>query len=191
MPPKARDQFIEVDPADVYFSHSKIRPLFSCGRAVTQTLDDIQNGTLRVEDLPKITVITTGKDEHFYSLNNRRLWLFKQCRTLGLLPNNRVLVRVQPQADSKRLAQRWSAEVCSKEAKFFSERSTPTPNAQQQSPDDSEVGQTEPPVATALPILQELSPQPSQKRKHGGVSREIRLRTIALLPMRVAANSNR
>ncbi|KAH3759365.1 hypothetical protein Pelo_8843 [Pelomyxa schiedti] len=77
-----------VDPADLYFTHSKIRPTFSCGRPLMVTLESIRNGTITPEDLPIITAMVQG--DTMYSLNNRRLYVFKQCRKEGLLTNNEV-----------------------------------------------------------------------------------------------------
>jgi hypothetical protein len=49
-----------LDPDHIRFSHSKIFDKFSCGRAVQQTLSDIEAGSLSIEELPTITVIDTG-----------------------------------------------------------------------------------------------------------------------------------
>jgi len=49
--------FLDVDPRRIRFQYAKIRPVFSgCGRAVTDTLDEIRSGAMRVEDLPPIQV---------------------------------------------------------------------------------------------------------------------------------------
>lgn len=76
---------IEVDPRRVRFAHSRIKPLFSgCGRTIDQTLAEIRAGKTVPSDLPMITVIlgpidTTDGQQWFYSLNNRRLYVFKVC----------------------------------------------------------------------------------------------------------------
>lgn len=52
------------------------------------------SGTQRAEELPLITVIAVKGDDNqmnYYSLNNRRLYVLKQLRDLGLLTDNQVI----------------------------------------------------------------------------------------------------
>lgn len=123
----SNDGFIKVDPQRVRFQHSKIRPHFSgCGRSVTSTLDSIRNGEITPDDIPPIQVIVgpdenDGKGPWYFSLNNRRLWVFKRCRDEGLLPNNVIRVRVrQPKSTGE--FERYSIDNCAVEAKFMRER---------------------------------------------------------------------
>ncbi len=66
-------------------------------------------GKLKPEDLPFITVMRCSATGHYFSLNNRRLWVLKQCRELGLLNVIRVRVRTE---ESK-----YSTDTCSLTAK--------------------------------------------------------------------------
>lgn len=74
---------LDVDPRRVRYAHSKIKPLFSgCGRTIEQTMREIRGGKTRVADLPMITVLLGPLDpsdgqQWFFSLNNRRLFVFK------------------------------------------------------------------------------------------------------------------
>lgn len=80
---------LDVDPRHVRYAHSKIKPHFSgCGRTIEQTLDEIRDGKTRPSDLPMITVLLGPTDpavdggqqqqqQCFFSLNNRRLFVFK------------------------------------------------------------------------------------------------------------------
>jgi hypothetical protein len=77
-----------LDPREIRFTHSRIRPFFSCGRKVNETLEDVKAGKIAVAQLPKITVIR--QDDMYYSMNNRRLYVFKQLREAGLLPGDKV-----------------------------------------------------------------------------------------------------
>jgi hypothetical protein len=43
---------IEVDPDIVYFTFSRVRPFFSCGRPVQATLDALIKGDISTADLP-------------------------------------------------------------------------------------------------------------------------------------------
>jgi hypothetical protein len=60
-----------------------------------------------------------GKESVFFSLNNRRLWVLKECREMGLLKDNVVLVRVKPAADSRRLLDKYTPERCVLHARFM------------------------------------------------------------------------
>ena len=74
---------IELDPEIIYFTHSKIRKQFSgCGKFLQETLDEIIQGTTTIDQIPLIRVIY---HEKYYSMNNRRLWLFKELKRLGRL----------------------------------------------------------------------------------------------------------
>ncbi|KAL3783072.1 hypothetical protein HJC23_012109 [Cyclotella cryptica] len=78
-----------------------MHPHFSgCGRPLSETLDELRFGTLRVHDLPLIQVLV-GPDENdgvgprYFLLNNRRLWVWKRLREEGLLESGMVPVRVR------------------------------------------------------------------------------------------------
>ena len=87
----ARDECAWLPPCCIRFAHSKICPNFSgCGTPVRDTLAQIQRGELRAEELPVITVLPLVKadddlEQLYVSLNNRRLWVLKQCEEQGLL----------------------------------------------------------------------------------------------------------
>jgi len=74
---------IEIDPAIVYFTFSRVRPFFSCGRPIQETLDSLLQGDIITSDLPSITLLFDGKN--YFSLNNRRLFVFKTLRAAGKL----------------------------------------------------------------------------------------------------------
>jgi hypothetical protein len=125
------DNFVWVDPNRIRFQHARIRPHFSsCGRSLQGTLSDIRTGVMRPDDLPPIQVLagpTTPQDDDdddgggpwYFSLNNRRLWVLKQCRREGLLENIRVRVR-QPRSRAE--AERYTLEKCAAEAKIVREK---------------------------------------------------------------------
>mmetsp|Transcript_13800 Transcript_13800/g.24994 ORF Transcript_13800/g.24994 Transcript_13800/m.24994 type:complete len:214 (-) Transcript_13800:234-875(-) len=118
-------QWLLVDPAQVRFQHSRIRPYFSgCGRSVQGTLDAIRKKELSPSELPPIQVIVGPEDNDgtwYFSLNNRRLWVLKRCREEGLLENNLIRVRVR-QAKSGGEEHRYTLQNCSVEAKFIREK---------------------------------------------------------------------
>lgn len=124
---KAPSDGLMVDPCRVRFQHARIRPYFSgCGRSVTETLDSIREGVLSPSDLPPIQVIVGPESEDgpwYFSLNNRRLWVLKRCREEGLLPNNKIYVRVR-KPKSEQESARYSLQNCALEAKIMFEKQT-------------------------------------------------------------------
>jgi hypothetical protein len=108
---------IELDPALVYFTFSRVRPFFSCGRPVQETLDSLLQGDLSTADLPSITLLFDGK--HYFSLNNRRLFVFKTLRAAGKLQTIRARIKQVPQ--TKRMKDKYTIEKCSLTAKLMRE----------------------------------------------------------------------
>lgn len=80
-----KNNTIEIDPNVIYFTHSKLRKQFSDGKFVEETLKEVIDGNLKVEDLPKIKIMYDPTTERYISMNNRRLWVFKQLSSLGKL----------------------------------------------------------------------------------------------------------
>ena len=89
------------------------------------TMEEIRQGKLEPNALPPIQVLigpTTDDDQGpwYFSLNNRRLWILKQCYKEGLLDNNTIAVRVRlPKSDAER--ERYCIQNCALEAKFIRE----------------------------------------------------------------------
>jgi len=132
---KSSDQgdLLYVNPSRIRYQHSRIRPTFSgCGRNVMDTLEEIRRGDLNPYDLPVIQVLigpdaNDGKGPWYFSLNNRRLWVFKQSLKEGLLDNdkynNTIPVRVRmPKSAAE--AERYSVDNCALEAKFMGKAKT-------------------------------------------------------------------
>lgn len=115
-----------IDPAEIRFTHARIRPVFSgCAKQVTETLAELVDGRLRLRDLPMITIVSGASDgvsPPYFSLNNRRLWVLKQLRDRSLLPDNKVLVKLKPPQDTRRLRDKYTPEKCSLTAKFMREK---------------------------------------------------------------------
>ena len=108
--------FVTVDPEGVYFTHSRVRPLFSgCGRRLEETLELLVTGQMELDALPTITVLRgAGGDDNqgiLFSLNNRRLWVLKELRKAGKLPGN--VVRVRSKLALPRERDRYTAAKCS------------------------------------------------------------------------------
>ena len=145
VPTPNAEGLIAVDPRRIRFQYSKIRPHFSgCGRSVVSTLDSIRNGALSPGDLPPIQVLVGPVDEAdgqrwYFSLNNRRLWVFKRCAEEGLLSdtNGKIWVRVR-EPKSQKEKERYSIENCAVEAKFIRERKPDAAPAQKVNTENKE-----------------------------------------------------
>eukprot|EP00040_Diaphanoeca_grandis_P004237 m.27703 g.27703 ORF g.27703 m.27703 type:complete len:292 (-) comp15793_c0_seq1:279-1154(-) len=116
------DADMMLDPLCIRFTHAKIRSTFSgCGRKIEQTMQEIRDGKITPLDLPRITVIPLEDGKTYCSLNNRRLYVFRWARGDGLLPGNKVGVRIKPMETTTRHAAKYSLERCSDKARFIRE----------------------------------------------------------------------
>lgn len=107
---------IEVDPSQVYFTHARVRPVFTgCNKRIEETLQEIVEGRTRIQDIPKITVL--NNNGHLFSLNNRRLYLIKQLHSMGLLRT--VAVQLKEATDKEKA--RYTPERCVLAAKLMKE----------------------------------------------------------------------
>lgn len=105
---------VTIDPSLVYFTHARIRPVFTgCNKRIEETLQEVEEGKTKVEDIPKITVLTNGG--HLFSLNNRRLFLFKELARRGLLQT----VTVQLKEATEKEKARYTPERCVLQAKLM------------------------------------------------------------------------
>ena len=104
---------MDVDPALVYFTHARVRPLFSgCGRRLEDTLNALLSNSMDIDALPVITVLFGaggGGGDLLFSLNNRRLWVLKELRRAGKL----TTVRVRSKEALPRERERYTRDRCS------------------------------------------------------------------------------
>lgn len=101
---------IRLSPSSIYFTHSRIRPQFTgCNKVIADTLLEIVDGVTRIVDIPLITVIEN--QGCFFSLNNRRLYLFKQLEDMGLIPSEGIECYIKVALD--REAAKYTPERCS------------------------------------------------------------------------------
>lgn len=114
----SKDSMLEIDPECIRFTHARIRPFFTgCGRRIEDTLADIIEGKISVNDLPKITVILN--EGTYFSLNNRRLYVLKELRCKGLLKGNMIGARLKVALDREK--DKYKIERCSLFAKIMRE----------------------------------------------------------------------
>jgi len=115
-------RFAEVDVAELHFTHARVRPFFSgCGRRLEATLNAILCGDMTLESVPIITILpNTAVDgtQYYFSLNNRRLWVFKQLHEHGYFDGGKKL-RVRVKEPLPREKERYTPERCSMTAKIM------------------------------------------------------------------------
>lgn len=75
---------LELRPSEIFFSQATIRDHFSGGLgSIYATLEQCMNDPDVINDIPKITVCR--KDGKWFTLDNRRLWVFRQLEMRGRL----------------------------------------------------------------------------------------------------------
>ena len=70
-------QSTNVDPQDIRFSQDSISSRFKNGNSVSDTIDKLKTGELTAKDFPNIRVVK--RDGKLYTLDNRRLYCFKEA----------------------------------------------------------------------------------------------------------------
>ena len=93
--------------------------MFFSGKRIVDTIEEIESGKISVHDIPQVSVIL---DDHgnVYCLNNRRLYVFKYIRNLGLLENNKITARIK-KGIPRELA-KYTPEKCSKKGTIIREK---------------------------------------------------------------------
>lgn len=66
-------------PQDIRFSQDSISSTFRNGTTLTDTISDLLNGSLEPTDFPVISVFWDDIEEAYFSLDNRRLYCFKEA----------------------------------------------------------------------------------------------------------------
>ena len=118
---KNKTNLVEIEIDHIYFTHSKIYPQFSgCGKTLKETLLDIHNIKIRITDIPFITIIPSYDNSCFFSLNNRRLWVFKQLSKTNNLKT--IMVRIKPFPKGKKNRKKYKKELLSKSASIMSKK---------------------------------------------------------------------
>ena len=70
-------------PSDICFKKKLLPSSFDNGIPLRETLQQLANEEILVEDLPGIDVVWCAKKWVWYTLNNRRLWVFRELEKLG------------------------------------------------------------------------------------------------------------
>ncbi|XP_045206573.2 uncharacterized protein LOC123558771 [Mercenaria mercenaria] len=78
-----------LDPRTIRFTRDSVYDTFEDKRHLEDTLKDLKDGKYDVETIPRITVVP--KDGVYFSLNNKRLWVFKEYAKFVENTKNEVL----------------------------------------------------------------------------------------------------
>jgi hypothetical protein len=70
-------------PSEIRFTTNFVRERFDNNILLTETLTQLQNGEVFVDDIPFIEVIWYQEKWEWYTVNNRRLWVFQQLEKSG------------------------------------------------------------------------------------------------------------
>lgn len=73
-----------LEPAEIRFTHDSISPVFSCGRRIYDTYDELSRGFKSVHDIPRMIVTYIGGEWYTYT-GNRRLWVFQKLQNEGVI----------------------------------------------------------------------------------------------------------
>ncbi|RIA87132.1 hypothetical protein C1645_855004 [Glomus cerebriforme] len=95
-------EFIEVDPLMVLYSQCCVKPKFRDGKRVEETITKLVNGEITPDDIVTITVYTLPNGKT-HSLDNRRLYAFKQAIKRGSSFKTVKVIRSRTADDLQRL----------------------------------------------------------------------------------------
>ena len=70
-------------PSDICFKKKLLPSSFDDGIPLRETLQQLTNEEILIEDLPSIDVVWCQQKWVWYTLNNRRLWVFRELEKLG------------------------------------------------------------------------------------------------------------
>ena len=67
---------MRLKPSEIFYSQDSISKKFNNGKTIYSTLDECRDNSFKVALIPNIRVCQ--KNERWYTLDNRRLWVFKR-----------------------------------------------------------------------------------------------------------------
>lgn len=75
---------VMLKPSDIRFTTNAIRDRFDNNIKLTETLTQLQNHEITMDDIPRIHVVWNQEHWEWYTLNNRRLWVFQELEKNGM-----------------------------------------------------------------------------------------------------------
>lgn len=74
---------MELKPSEIYFSQNNIFRKFRNGYLIGEVLDDLYLGKISVSDIPMMTVTKKPGCDKWFTVDNRRLWVFRYLEGAG------------------------------------------------------------------------------------------------------------
>ena len=78
---------MKLKPSEIFYSQDSINSTFTSGchrgDLIGETLDKLLSGNLRVTDFPEISVTKKPCSNRWYSVDNRRLWMWHHLQSAG------------------------------------------------------------------------------------------------------------
>lgn len=104
-----------MDPANIQYTQIGIsttfgRPDINRGRNIGETLDDLCDGVCTVGDIDPIRVFP--HEGRWWSMDNRRLWVFKQFRAMGRCSEIPVKITTREKMDDDKFDANTGTDVC-------------------------------------------------------------------------------
>ena len=79
---------MRLKPSEIFYSQDSISKKFNNGKTIYSTLDECRDNSFKVALIPNIRVCQ--KNERWYTLDNRRLWVFKRLEEEGRITDIEV-----------------------------------------------------------------------------------------------------
>lgn len=127
-------------PSDIRFTTNEVEERFDNNIKLTETLTQLENKEITVDDIPKIQVVWSDKHWEWYTLDNRRLWVFQELEKHGSCRMIKTHRLEEVRKDPKRLY--GSVEVLSRNEIYRREyREVSVTSSRCASPEKSSRGQ--------------------------------------------------
>ena len=77
------EHLVLLRPSEICFTRKVLQPKFDNGIPLAETLTQLENGEILMGFIPDIEVVWYYEKNSWYTLNNRRLWVFKELEKEG------------------------------------------------------------------------------------------------------------
>ena len=81
---------MRLKPSEIFYTQDTIYERFSKGGFVKETWSDVKEGRVQITDFPALSVVK--RYDKYWSLDNRRLWIFKKAEQHGICSTVEVYV---------------------------------------------------------------------------------------------------
>ncbi|CAE7237499.1 unnamed protein product [Symbiodinium pilosum] len=111
---KEGETFLFVKPSEIRFTQAKCSPNFRDGRSMSETYRQLLAGSIEKRDVDMLRVVEYNKDGHMYSVDNRRLAVFRLLEQNG----HTKIVKVRVLARSELYRDEWKKKFTLRSGTF-------------------------------------------------------------------------